>query len=224
MKNEVKRISDYGFRTLAERLLLLQFDEELCDMLQSRGFSALRETCFAVGYCYVDHTEGLTVECLAGVLPGEELLELVGCPESSLKLRVEGIRECPVWFLPKEEEDRFRKQLEEIDDWYQCSSGVEMTREIKVLDPVRHPQYPDDVQVLLTGADGNHEVCWVRLEGVDEKDLIGMLLNQPALETPAYEGCLLRFRLYETEDGIVPAAVAVIDAESGSEIQIFGED
>jgi len=62
-----------------------------------------------------------------------------------------------------------------------------------------HPQYPDDVQVLVHDGDPRRtqrrpELCWVRLAAVDRPGVyVGVLLNQPHQLQTVKQGDRLRF-------------------------------
>lgn len=72
---------------------------------------------------------------------------------------------------------------------------------MEFLDSSRHPHYPDDIQLYLQTKSEEFEVCWLRIEGADEKTLYGKLLNEPFKESKCHEGDMIEFSLFKTENG-----------------------
>lgn len=61
------------------------------------------------------------------------------------------------------------------------------------LDDSRHEYYIDDVQVYLVKEKNNPEVCWVRICGLGDKYLMGILLNEPNQNFGYHEGEKIAF-------------------------------
>ena len=95
---------------------------------------------------------------------------------------------------------RYAQRLEVLQV-FSVDESLEQTRSMGFLDSSRHPHFPDDIQLYLQTNSGEFEVCWVRIEGADEKTLFGKLLNEPFKPSKCHEGDLIEFSLFKTEDG-----------------------
>ena len=70
------------------------------------------------------------------------------------------------------------------------------------LDACRSPEYPDDVLVYLIQDEKTIEGCWwVRIEGIVERHLKGILLNEPDQDFSRHKGDLIEFFVNQMEDG-----------------------
>jgi hypothetical protein len=59
-----------------------------------------------------------------------------------------------------------------------------------------HPQWPDDLQVLIDDGGGPGELCWLRIvEAADAGTYVGQLMHPPHALTTVKEGDRLRFAL-----------------------------
>lgn len=96
--------------------------------------------------------------------------------------------------------NRYSKRLEVLQV-FTVDESLAQTRSMGFLDSSRHPYYPDDIQLYLQTNSGEFEVCWVRIEGADEKTLFGKLLNEPFKQSKCHEGDIIEFSLFKTENG-----------------------
>ena len=73
----------------------------------------------------------------------------------------------------------FSDRVKMIDESYHCDEKVLPTRNIKEIDHLRYIQNPDDIGVLLLKDGLQTEQVWVRLSGIENGNLAGLLLNEP---------------------------------------------
>ena len=66
-----------------------------------------------------------------------------------------------------------------VDETYHGNKEVLPTRDIVEIDPLRNTCFPDDIQVLLQKDGVKSECPWVRLCGINDRRLFGILLNEP---------------------------------------------
>lgn len=139
-----------------------------------------------LAYPYVDSQCGLNLSVVApAVLPSRQILDEYGLLtrfRCLLTLRP-GVYEELDWEPVDDVADvwnRFAGHFEAIDSGYGCGEPVEATRNIELIDHLRHPSYPDDVQVAIFSDSGSFEIVWMRLNQItDEGYLCAELLNQP---------------------------------------------
>ena len=148
-------------------------------------------------YGYIDHEVGLTMEILAtGNKTKDDFSFYEGNDSIRTIIRIESVEnnEC---FQLKDEESKFRATYNTkiaMLKGYDVSDEIEATRDMEFLDSCRHPHYVDDVLVYLIKKDCAREGCWVRISGIQNHSLVGILLNEPAQKLGVHRGELISFR------------------------------
>ena len=79
----------------------------------------------------------------------------------------------------------------------------EQLRELAFLDSSRHPEYPDDLAVLLLHEDHQPEQVWVRGDHLTEKEIRGTLLNEPNADFGVHHGDSIQIIPYKQDDGSI---------------------
>ncbi|MCB1190450.1 MAG: hypothetical protein H7A23_16240 [Leptospiraceae bacterium] len=139
----------------------------------------------ALGFIYVDHSAGLTLEIeypFNGKL--KDLKDNIDYKkDTSFKLRYDTFRELKFEIL---DESLIKKlNLPIIPEWvnvYKTNPQLDELRQIELLHQFRAPGYPDDIKVLLPPLNElSPEIVWGRLEGFNPKTQTYqcILLNQP---------------------------------------------
>ena len=172
---------DLGFRRLYHRYVLLLDDGTAAFRAGMKLLDARQEDNAVLAYGYIDRTAGLSLKSLCSVhYLSDGTYDLNKEPPSgSLTIRY-GSGDGPMIPVPRDSRfDQFDFMIEIVHKCYSLQEGIEKTRNIAALDPFRHPQHPDDVQVHLEQDDFDREVVWVRLTDVHESELQGILLNEP---------------------------------------------
>lgn len=164
----------------------------------------------ALVYPYIDRTAGINLSVVAPAkLPSKEILDEYAIMQRYnclLTLRPGGFEEfdwCSVDDLA-DVKVRFSEHFSLINDAHDCGDSVEVTRQIEEIDQFRHPDYPDDVRVVLIPEAKNvkAELVWMRLGGIDEQGLLfGELLNNPYMSCGLHAGSVMNIGLNTFEDG-----------------------
>lgn len=164
----------------------------------------------ALVYPYIDRTAGLNLSVVAPAkLPSKEILYDYAIMQSCnclLTLRPGGFEELE-WRSIDDLANvnmRFAEHFSLINGAYACGEAVEVTRYIEEIDQFRHPDYPDDVQVVLIPEVENvkAELVWIRLGGIDKQGLLfGELLNSPYMSCGLHAGSVMNVGLNMVEDG-----------------------
>jgi len=174
-----KKISEYGFRELVGHYVLISADERKLKAF-SPEFQWIDGDNAMLGYGYIDHQAGLTVELLCAAKYEENHIELRdGREDTTVKLRYGSIdgKIMPVPYHISMA--KFAKKVEIVSEHYCRSNELKEIRKYEALDQDRHPQYPDDVLALLFKPNVKNERIWVRTECIIDGKVVGRLLNQP---------------------------------------------
>ena len=86
-----------------------------------------------------------------------------------------------------------------IDDACKVDSTREKIRMAESLDELRHPNFPDDVIVLFFCENFRPEYAWVRCDTVEEKLIVGTLMNELQQDFGYKVGEKIKFGLTEFE-------------------------
>ena len=100
-------------------------------------------------------------------------------------------------------DEHTQEYIHVINECYKCSEQTEEMRKLTFLDPLRSPDYPDDIQVLLYQKGMQIEQVWVKCFAYTEDELFGKLLNEPNQDFGVHNGSIIGFAPMETEDGLL---------------------
>ncbi len=137
-------------------------------------------------YGYVDRSAGLTYQTVAATMYVDGDYSVVDTAQLvSMKIRADSVAKEDI--IPISNKALFKQYayiIENIDEFYYTDSEVEKCRAIKELDPFRHPDFPDDIQVIFFKEGARPEGIWVRttkLQGHDKDTFLleGKMLNAP---------------------------------------------
>ena len=90
-----------------------------------------------------------------------------------------------------------------IDEHYKCREETEEMRKLTFLDSLRNPNYPDDIQVILYKKGMQPEQVWVKCYIYTDKELFGLLLNEPNQDFGVHNGSIIEFAPVKTEEGLI---------------------
>ena len=163
-------------------------------------------------YVYMDNMAGLTYQVLGATYYIGGDYYLVGeRAKLDYKIRAESLiynRVYPV--KNKALSHKYKERIEFIDKQYMSNEKIEDLLDIEILDPFRHPAFPNDLLVTLHNPD--YEKCervWVRLdEQIEslqngEEVFKGRLLNEPWKDFGVHGGEVIYFINHKVKDGTV---------------------
>ncbi len=81
------------------------------------------------------------------------------------------------------------------------NDAKEQIRTMSFLDACRHPDYPDDLAVLLLKGNNQPEQVWVRGNYLTEHEIRGELLNEPNADFGVHYGDSIQIVPYKQDDG-----------------------
>lgn len=132
-------------------------------------------------YGYVDHEAGLSFEvlCFAKYGPDKHIELRPGNDKTTFKIRYsEMIGDVEI--LPYDiSMHEFYKKVKIVSEGYYYSDQLQAIRMFEAIDADRHPQFPDDVGVLLYKEGLQMERVWVRTSSIENGKIVGTLLNKP---------------------------------------------
>lgn len=168
-----------NFREVEKKLCI--YVDELSVKLLSPDVEANALLCMG----YVDHTAGLTYEALALANYCDGDYSVVWeSKEVGLKIRAEATTNKII--MPIENKvllNKFQHRIENLELYYKDEDAVNC-RAIKELDRFRHPDFPDDLAVIIVKEGLKPETIWVRANHLTtyNNEIIsfkGQLLNEP---------------------------------------------
>lgn len=200
-------IADLRFRDVDNRFVIVEgaVSEELVEP----GFAVSDVADAVLAYAYIDHEQGLSLLALAPAsLETGEVFHDVSYPivQGRLVLIRWGSLSPEARVAFPESTTAFEKHYAEVLDSYRSdhapNKGVEVTRELKQVDALRSPEYPDDVLVILADEGLPPEGVWFRMVGLVEDNMpAGVLLNEPSSDYSVHAGDLMALGITEAEDG-----------------------
>ncbi len=179
-----------NFRDVEHKLCLV-FDQRALVVFNKENDDKSADANCLVCYGYVDHTAGLTYEVLGLAKFADGRYECLSKERTvGFKIRAdEGMNGVDVIPIQNEAiEELFKRDINIVEEGYYKNESVIEARNATIIDPMRHPSFPDDVLAILSKEGIKAESIWVRLEGYYGKHptiknpthvYYGQLLNQP---------------------------------------------
>lgn len=193
---------DIGFRGVYHQFIAIDIDKTIGKICKSYpNFD--KANCVLV-YGYIDHTAGTTLELLDCGHRDKDSFVFYDSPTDKRDIiRIGAVDESELYVIDDTNDKLYHRYAQRLEvlQVFSIDESLERTRSMGFLDSSRHPHFPDDIQLYLQTDSGEFEVCWVRIEGADEKTLYGKLLNEPFKPSKCHEGDIIEFSLFKTEDG-----------------------
>lgn len=175
-------ITDFSFRQLHHRYVLLLMENASStaritfSMLNPRS----KDNALLL-YGYIDSTAGLSFQTMCPAYYSEDgNVELSPAdPTCIMRLRYDAMQGTLISVNPAIAFERFDGIVQSIKECYTTTSEIEKMRDMKQLDRCRHPQFPDDLLVILSDAQQPREGLWFRPSNYDGMFVRGTLLNEP---------------------------------------------
>ena len=122
-------------------------------------------------------------------------------PSLSSKIRISNIEDDEVFYFNEEDlKEHYAYKLDLLEN-YNVSKEIERSRNLEVLDRFRSQEFPDDVFVYMIKDENNIEKCCVRIEGLSDPKIFGILLNEPEQDFSCHKGDSVEFIIHQTKEG-----------------------
>ena len=190
-----------GFRPFYHHFVAIPVKDSLEASLQD--FPGAEIANYILAYGYIDQERGLTLEVLASAQKTSKGFRFADTNESIRSfIRIGAVEEDEFFFFPDENGDLAERYANKIEllHHYDAPEEVEKTREMLFLDGCRDTYCIDDVLVYLTKDGLKPEGCWVRINGLGDHWIMGILLNEPDQNFGYHEGEQIAFFVHETDD------------------------
>lgn len=212
-----------SFRNFNHHILYFKSKKLLASMKAMR-FDTLPTNDGILAYGYIDKDAGLSFKgiCCANISVSNTM-ELAPCnPSISLSIRADTVRDAQYIDMLETNTDlyEFSDIISSTKQYYEDTvpSVVLRMREYTFLDSLRHPEYPDDIQVVLYRQDQKPEIVWVRCTDInaDEGLLYGRLLNEPHADYGCRSGDIVSFRYIQDDEAYCVYIKVVEKSEKSS--------
>ena len=195
------KYSETGFRPFYHQFIL--FPITVAGSAAS-DYGHFNEADSIVTYGYVDHETGFRFEVLSTASIRNEQFQIYDDRPKTKRLfiKAETVNETE-GFAIKDRDGLYaanKQFIDSITEAYESNEEIMNSRSMSFLDESRDAFCVDDVQVHLYKEGNQAEVCWVRIEGLEEHVIIGKLLNEPYQDFGYLESDTIAFFVQKTED------------------------
>ena len=204
--NHMHKVNETNFREYYQRYVFVECRDVIDEMMSEY---ALDDDTGVLAYGYVDEQCGLSFKPIEiGKLDGNSL-HIRKLPEDIMFIvRAGRVMDNNCFdaslVMDTNQYDNIKSM---VDENYRTTNELkEQMRNMAFLDAFRHPEYPDDVNVILYSEGFKPEQIWVRCCEFDDNMLFGEMLNEPEQDFGVHMGELAGFAPIENEDGIMLVA------------------
>lgn len=190
-----------GFRVLYHQFCAFPADEKTKRLIAD--FPGAEKADCVLVYGYIDHEAGLTLEILAAGIHNKDGFRFFDTNENVKSIiRIGSVENVDFAYFADEDGELKKRYAAKIKmlDHYLPDEEVLKTREMGFLDDSRHEHYIDDVLVYLTRDGFSPEGCWVRICGLSDHAIVGILLNEPNQDFDFHMGDKIAFNVQKTGD------------------------
>lgn len=175
-------IADFTFRHLHHRYVLLLMEN--ASPTAKTTFSMLKPRAkdnALLLYGYIDSSAGLSFQTMCPACYSEDgNVELSPAdPTCVMRMRYDAMHGTLISVDPATDFERFDGIVQSIKECYITTPEIKKMRDMKQFDHCRHPQFPDDLLVILSDAKQPREGLWFRPSNCDGMFVRGTLLNEP---------------------------------------------
>ena len=204
----IGRIEAFNFREIHHQVMLLTEDKENL-MIAEKVFPHENGDNALLLYGYIDHETGITFEilCIAKLIPNQALILRDGSPKVSVKIRYDSIHGILANTESNPEYLKYMSKMNMINNNYRADEAAERFREIRSIDPSRHPQYPDDILIWFVSDGQNPEGIWGRVHGHNGRYLTAILLDEPWRNYGYHKGDRVPFDRMPVNDELKAIAI-----------------
>lgn len=192
---------EMGFRALYHNFCAFKLTDKYREDL--KVFPGMEEANCMLTYGYIDQETGLTLEVLALGAENEGKYKFFDPLETaSYFIHIRAVENEEFVFFEDTNmglHQRYKNKLEGLS-FYNTNEDVEETRKMGFLDASRNPHHPDEVKVYLLKDGYNKELCQVRIRGLSDHGILGILLEEPKQDFGCHEGEEIAFFVQELQN------------------------
>lgn len=208
LQSEMHAVKDANFREFYHKFVYIECQNVLERFMKGLKTDFLNEDDDgAIAYGYIDEQAGLSFQIakLASIKENRVCFH-DSIEKAMLIMRYGSLKEAR--FLDLSQTDINAKQFADFEqtirEHYDTDNpDKEQLRKLTFLDSNRHPEYPDDLAVLLLHEDHKPEQVWVRGDHLTENEIRGTLLNEPNADFGVHRGDSIQIIPYKQDDGSI---------------------
>ena len=204
LQSEMHSVTDSSFRNFYHRFVYIECRDILEKLMKD---FLIDDDTGAIAYGYIDEQAGLSFQIAKLASLKDNHLSIRDSIENAmLIMRFGSLKDAKYLDLTQTDLDvnQFEDFEKLIRDSYDTSnSDKEQLRSMTFLDACRHPEYPDDLAVLLLHGDLQPEQVWVRGDYLSEHEIRGDLLNEPNADFGVHIGDAIQIVPYKKDDGSI---------------------
>lgn len=174
------KVAEKNFREIYKKICFLE-NSELVEKINLRDvfdYPPEENLNGFVTYAFINLNHEFVFEILAGAkIFGEKIKIFPASYKKNIFFHRAEIENVEIKILSEDYQTAFQDKIQVIDDKNKFGEVLEKIRAAEDLDELRHPNFPDDVAVLFYGENFRPEYAWVRCENIEEKFIVGKLLN-----------------------------------------------
>ena len=202
--SELRPVKDTGFREFYHRFIYI----ECRDILERLMGDFLNDDdTGAIAYGYIDEQAGLSFQIVkVAAIKDNHICFRDSIEKAMLIMRYGSLKNARFVDLAQTDVDtkQFAAFEQMIREHYDTDNQEkEHLRKLSFLDSSRHPNYPDDLAVLLLHENHQPEQVWVRGDHLTENEIRGTLLNEPNADFGVHHGDSIQIIPYKQDDGSI---------------------
>ena len=204
LQSEMLSVKDANFREFYHKFVYI----ECRDILEKLMKDFLNEDdTGAIAYGYIDEQAGLSFQIAKLASLKDNELHIRDSVDRAMMIMRFGSLEKASYLdlsITDMDLDQFADFEKMIRQGYDTENEAkEQLRTMSFLDGCRHPDYPDDLAVVLLKGDNQPEQVWVRGNFLAEHEIRGELLNEPNADFGVHYGDSIQIVPYKQEDGSI---------------------
>lgn len=185
-------------------VLIVNANDRAWLMVRAAGFQVRPDDNAILTFAYIDHDAGISFSVMAAakVYPDGRVAIGLSNQNTGLLLRQDSFEGR---FLPYDEMEYlipFERRADTIRNNYNYGQGVQEVRDIREIDGIRAPGYPDDLMVHFFKQGVQPEGIWCRVTGTNHENyhIVGKLINEPYANLGVHSGDTVEFILYNSDE------------------------
>lgn len=204
LRSELRPVKGAGFRAFYHRFVYIECHEVLESLM---GEYLNNDDAGAIAYGYIDEQAGLSFHIVSPAGIKENRICFRDPVEKTmLIMRYSSLENALFLDLAQAgiDTEQFADFEQIIRKYYDTDNpDKEQLRAFTFLDSCRHPEYPDDLAVILLHENHKPEQVWVRGDHFTGNEIHGTLLNEPNADFGIHRGDSIQIIPYKRDDGSI---------------------
>ena len=205
------KVAEVNFRAVYKKICLLSSEElfQTIDTKEIFEFEPDEKINAFLTYGYINEESRFIFAILGGAKISDGRIKIFpGSYKKSVQIRRAEFEDADINILSDDFKNAFQDKIRIIEDENKVDADKNLIRETKILDTLRHPNFPDDVVVWINDEDNSPEQAWIRCEKISGKLIEGILLHELANKNfKIHTGDKIKFGITEFDKEIIAAMI-----------------